>query len=170
MTYPRPPLQPSLRDRLRGSATTGTGELPSRSRRRQLHGEMAQLKASIESSLLTLLMTRQPSSVPDWRRWPHAEASVLNFGVPDLSGICASGLAAGTLRRKLKQIIVRFEPRLHAETLQLEVKVSGSHPESVTLWIHGDVGPRDAPEAFSLGMSICLVTGHADSVQVRNAA
>lgn len=119
---------------------------------------------------MTLLMTRQPSSVPDWRRWPHAEASVINYGVPDLSGFSVSGLAAKTLRRRLKQTIERFEPRLHAGTVELDIETSAAYPESLLLWVGGDIGPRDAPEAFSLGMSICLVTGHANPIQVKGAA
>lgn len=175
MTFNDLPLQPSLRDRLRNQPAIDARETmrdPTtvRSRRRQLHGEMSELKSSIESSLLMLLMTRQPTSIPDWRRWPHAEASVLNYGVPDLSGFSVSGLAAQSLRRKLKQIIERFEPRLHSGTLDLDVESLVGHPESLMLWVSGNIGPLDAPEAFSIGMSICLVTGHANSLQGRRRA
>jgi len=95
---------------------------------------------------------------------------VLNYGVPDLSGFSTSGFAANTLRRKLKQIIERFEPRLHARTVQVDVESIAGYPESLMLCVSGEIGPRDAPEAFSLGMSICLVTGHANQLQAGRAA
>jgi type VI secretion system protein ImpF len=51
--------------------------------------------------------------------YPAAARSVLNFGLPALSGQVASRIDVGVLERYLHRAIVDFEPRVIADSLQV---------------------------------------------------
>ena len=48
---------------------------------------------------------------------PELAASVLNYGMPSLSGQLASKLDIVQLEKMIRQAIIRFEPRILPETL-----------------------------------------------------
>ena len=51
--------------------------------------------------------------------YPLLADSVLNFGLPSLSGQLASKLDIGVLEGEIRQAILRFEPRILADTLNI---------------------------------------------------
>src|SRR4029453_10744338 len=56
----------------------------------------------------------------DPARAPHAHRSVINFGLPALSGNTASSLEVPDLERAIRQAILDFEPRILPRTLQVK--------------------------------------------------
>jgi len=103
---PQPILMKTRIVKLQG-VKTQVRDIPSRSRRR-IHRRDGRVEVVDESSLRTLFNDASTVECGDWRPWPHAEASVLNYGVLILSEFqhlavfAANTLSAG----KLKQISI----------------------------------------------------------------
>ncbi len=96
-------------------------------------------RESILRNLQWLLNTTRLESSVDLSRWKHVQQSVLNFGIPELSGQYLSSVDTEQLERHLAEAIVRFEPRLVKETVQVQAVVeSGAMGQrAVTLVISG---------------------------------
>jgi type VI secretion system protein ImpF len=100
------PLIPSLLDRLLDDEPQNTQEAP-----KSRHQVLRELKRSVRRDLENLLNTR-------WRcvAWPpnldEIELSLINYGIPDFTGV---NMAAPSERERLRQVIERivrkFEPR-----------------------------------------------------------
>ncbi len=130
---------------------------------------MSILRAQIERDLLALLGTRQMMSEAELKAWPLVESSVLNYGIPDLSGTTASSIDTGKLQKTLARIIRRFEPRLHPDSVSVSCRVGSPARNDVRVEIEALFGPEDALESFAMGVSICLGSGHC-SVDGRPSA
>jgi len=106
-------LQPALLDRL-------TDDRPADRIEAEDHRVMtkAQLRQAVLRDLSSLLNAVQPLGSAVQER-PLLAASVLNFGMPPLSGQLVSRLDAGALEAEIRQAIVRFEPRILPDTLQV---------------------------------------------------
>lgn len=106
-------LQPALLDRLSDDARTHSTETDGeRVMSRQ------QLRAAVLRDLSWLLNSTQPLGRLV-ERFPQAAASVLNYGLPPLSGQLASKIEIGDIERDIRDAIVRFEPRILADTLDV---------------------------------------------------
>lgn len=106
-------LQPALLDRL-------TDDAPGERQEADDHRVMskAQLRQAVLRDLSALFNTVQPlGAAAD--AYPQVGASVLNFGLPALSGQLASRLDVGVLERTIRQAILRYEPRILADSLQV---------------------------------------------------
>src|SRR6185503_4264836 len=57
--------------------------------------------------------------------WHYVRESVLNYGLPALSGRLVSGLDLTELERAMREAILAYEPRILPDTLQ----VTGIRPE-----------------------------------------
>ncbi len=77
------------------------------------------MRQAVLRDLSWLLNSVQPLPARAAERYPHAAASVLNYGLPPLSGKQASRVDVFQLARIIKQAIVRFEPRVLAHTLEV---------------------------------------------------
>lgn len=55
------------------------------------------------------------------RNYPEVAASVVNYGLPDLTGKTASSLQAGKLEKILEKAILIFEPRILRQSLQVRL-------------------------------------------------
>lgn len=100
------PLVPSVLDRLIDEDPTRTTE-PAKSRSQVLR----ELKHSVRRDLENLLNTR-------WRcmQWPsdleELEVSLINYGIPDFTGVNMSQMSEReNLRAVVERIIRKFEPR-----------------------------------------------------------
>jgi type VI secretion system protein ImpF len=108
------PLMPSLLDRLLDDEPGNSHEVP-----KARHQVLRELKQSVRRDLENLLNTR-------WRctAWPpnmdEIELSLINYGIPDFTGI---NMAAPSERERLRQIIERivrkFEPRFKSIKVKL---------------------------------------------------
>jgi len=140
------------------------GQMPSpRKTRRQLAKELSILRLQIQRDLLTLLQTRHMAADTDLTAWPLVQRSVLNFGIPDLSGTTASSIDVRELERSLVAAIKHFEPRLYPETLTVSCRVDSDTQTEVQLQIEALFGPAEALESFSMNVSICLSSGQCQS-------
>ncbi len=78
----------------------------------------AQLRQAVLRDLGWLFNATQPQ--PDWiDTHPDLAGSVLNFGLPPLAGQRVSRLDVAALERTITQAILRFEPRILAQTLSV---------------------------------------------------
>src|SRR5262249_38404558 len=107
-------LQPALLDRL-------TDDEPDQRSEAESHRVMskAQLRQAVLRDLGALFNSVQPLAAAA-ASYPMLADSVLNFGLPPLSGQLASKLDVSTLEDAIHEAIVRFEPRILPSTLQVE--------------------------------------------------
>ncbi len=77
----------------------------------------------------------------------HCRRSVINYGLPDLTGRTAAGIDARELERRLEEIIAVFEPRILRHTLRvrLDVETSDLDHNALVLEIEGQLWTEPAP-------------------------
>jgi type VI secretion system protein ImpF len=78
------------------------------------------LREEVARDLDALLNTIALESTVDMSEVPHARKSVLNFGIPDLSSRTIDENAVNDIPAEIKTAIINFEPRLAADSLQIE--------------------------------------------------
>src|SRR5262245_48440444 len=100
-------LQPSLLDRLTDDERDKQEESTDK---RVL--TLAQLRESVRRDLGLLFNSVRLAAQQDLDRFPEIARSVVNFGLPDLSGRTASGIDVPQLEQLIRQAIWDFEPRL----------------------------------------------------------
>lgn len=107
-------LQPSLLDRL-------TDDEPGKSRESQDKRiiSMRRLRQLVLRDLAWLLNTTNLATTEDLVPYPEVEHSVLNYGLPELSGHLVTGLDLGRLERMVRQSLQDFEPRILAQSLKV---------------------------------------------------
>jgi type VI secretion system protein ImpF len=148
-------LQPSLLDRLSDDEPDNSTE--SRDRRVL---SLRTLREGVLRDLAWLLNTTNLLSVVPAGGLPHVANSVLNYGVPDISGNSVSNLNVSKLERGIRQAIWDFEPRLIRST----VTVRGCAGESVehnklTFEIEADLWAQPYPERLYLKTELDLERG-----------
>jgi type VI secretion system protein ImpF len=150
-------LQPALLDRLTdddvdAKSETGESRVISRSRLREL----------VLRDLAWLFNATSPGSSVDWSRAPHARNSVLNYGLPALSGNTASTIDPLILQARVKQAILDHEPRILPETLSVEVILSEAQMDQhnqIGFRISGQLWAQPVPLELLLHTDIDLETG-----------
>ena len=150
-------LQPSLLDRLTDHAPT---ELRESDDKRTLTKQA--LRQAVLRDLGWLLNAIAHGPPLDGGRYPHAEHSVLNYGLPTLSGQFASSLQRAGMEKELRQAILDFEPRILPHTLEVEIVLDGYALEShnrVGLEIRGMLWAQPVPMEFLLRSRIDLEEG-----------
>ena len=103
-----------------------------------------------------------PGGGLDWDAAPHAQKSVLNFGLPALSGLSTSGLDLLTLQAKVRQAILDHEPRILPASLTVEVVVSNAqldHHNLIGFRIGGQLWAQPVPLELLVHTEIDLETG-----------
>jgi type VI secretion system protein ImpF len=130
-------LRPSLLDRL-------TGEEQVMSFRK--------LRQSVLRDLEWLLNAGNLESSQDLSDYPEVRSSVLNFGVPELTGKSASGTDGTALERALRQAICNFEPRILPDSLKIRVAVSDEelNRNAIVIEIEGELWMQPMPERLYL--------------------
>jgi type VI secretion system protein ImpF len=156
---PRDRLQPFLLDRL-------TDDTPGAVKESREKGVMSpqQLKVALLRDLAWLLNTPAPTVGEGLTEFPNVAASVLNFGVADLTGQTASGVGATALEREVLRAIQNFEPRLEKRsvTVHMLTEQDGATPNTLALEIRGQVIANPLPESLYLKTSVDLETGQID--------
>lgn len=161
-------LQPSLLDRLTDDTpNTSKESLEARVLSRQ------QLRAAVLRDLSWLFNTtaEEPDATTHdaarlamWRAAPEARRSVANFGIPALSGATLSSMDFPTLQEALRQAIIRFEPRIDASTLAVEInndRSTGHQITSLRLVIRGQMWNQPVPLELLLSADVDVDTGQA---------
>jgi type VI secretion system protein ImpF len=157
-------LQPALLDRL-------TDDNPDERKEAESGRVMSktQLRQSVLRDLGALLNTVQPLGA-EADAYPLLAESVLNFGLPALSGQLASKLDVSVLERAIRQAVVRFEPRILPDTLQVQARASESVLDThnvIEFEIRGHLWSQPVPLEILLRTHLDLEAGQ---VQVRDMA
>lgn len=160
---PRERLQPALLDRLTDDAPTERVE--SEGARVMSKG---QLRQAVLRDLSWLFNAVQPAErLGDIH--PALGACVLNFGLPPLSGQLASKIDVSVLERAIRDCILRFEPRLLADQLQVRAldatSVLDTH-NMIEFEIRGQLWAQPVPLEVLLRTKVDLEAG---LVEVRDA-
>ena len=152
---PRERLQPSLLDRLSDDEPDNTVE----PRERRVLS-LRTLREGVLRDLAWLLNTTNLLSVIDAGKLPHLANSVLNYGVPDISGNSVASLNVGHLERGIRQAIWDFEPRLIRATVTVKARlgVSAEH-NKLTFDIEADLWAQPYPERLYLKTELDLERG-----------
>ena len=99
----------------------------------------AALRATVRRELTWLLNTTNLDAAQDLTAYPEVQTSVLNYGLPDLTGRASTGLAVAERTEDIRQAIVTFEPRMDAEKVEVEARSTIERDNAVTFMIRGDV-------------------------------
>ncbi len=157
-------LQPALLDRL-------TDDAPGERHEADDHRVMSkpQLRQAVLRDLGALFNAVQPlGAAAD--AYPLVAASVLNFGLPALSGQLASRLDVSVLERAIRQAILRYEPRILADTLQVRALEADSVLDThniIEFEITGHLWSQPVPLEILLRTQMDLEAGQ---VEIRDAA
>jgi type VI secretion system protein ImpF len=162
---PQDRLQPALLDRLTDDEPDKKQEprearVLSRTRMRQ----------SVLRDLAWLFNATRLDESPDLARMSYARRSVVNFGLPALSGSTASSLDVSDLTRAVREAILTFEPRILPDTLRVRAVVEVAaldHHNVVGVEIHGDLWAQPVPIEFLVRTEFDLETG---KVQIADLA
>jgi type VI secretion system protein ImpF len=150
---PKERLQPSLLDRL--SDDEPHKKIESRDQRVL---SFQRLKRSVVRDIEWLLNAGCLESTLDLTDFPEVKRSVLNYGVPDLTGTTASNVDAATLERMLRHRILTFEPRLLSRSLKVRVTNKDEH-NTVIIEIEGELWSQPMPERLYLKTVLDLELG-----------
>ncbi len=150
-------LQPALLDRLtdddvEARSETGETRVINRNRLREL----------VLRDLAWLFNATAPGDAVDWSKAPHARNSVLNYGLPALSGLTASTIDPLVLQARVRQAILDHEPRILPESLQVEAVLSEAqmdHHNQIGFRISGQLWAQPVPLELLLHTDIDLETG-----------
>jgi type VI secretion system protein ImpF len=161
---PQERLQPALLDRL-------TDDEPDKKLEPREHRVMskARMRQAVIRDLTWLLNATRLETGTSMARVPHARRSVINFGLPSLSGSTASTLDLTDLERGIRQAILDFEPRILPATLRVTAIVATSdldHHNVIGVEIHGDVWAQPVPLELLLRTEIDLETGTVQVVDL----
>ncbi|MFL6635605.1 MAG: type VI secretion system baseplate subunit TssE [Massilia sp.] len=148
---PRERLQPSLLDRLTDDEPDQ--EVESRERRVL---SVRSLREGVLRDLAWLLNTTNLLSVSDVPRLPHLAGSVLNYGMPDMSGASLANMSAADLERAIRQAIWDFEPRLIRSSVTVKVVPQQESISKIMFEIQADMWAQPYPERLFLKTELDL--------------
>jgi len=153
-------LQPALLDRL----TDDEPDKKVESRDRRVMS-MRFLRQAVLRDLGWLLNAPARPLDDEIHQFPLVDKSVLNYGLPDLTGLTISGIRAGRMEQMVFDAIVNFEPRILRKTLGVvggrTEEGSGGH-NRVQFQISGDLCPLPMPEALLVRTEVDLETGRSE--------
>jgi type VI secretion system protein ImpF len=147
-------LQPSLLDRLSDDEPDNGTE--SRDRRVL---SLRTLREGVLRDLAWLLNTTNLLSVLERDNLPHVANSVLNYGIPVMSGNAVSSMNVGKLERGIRQAIWDFEPRLIKSTVLVKARMSVVEKNMLTFDIEADMWAQPYPERLYLKTDLDLERG-----------
>lgn len=154
---PQERLQPALLDRL-------TDDEPERQveSREQRVLSMQRLRAALLRDLAWLLNTGHLETVEDLEAYPEVRRSVLNYGIPDLTGLSIAGADSVAIEKAVRQAIASFEPRISPESLTVTVHTpkDGAGRNAMIFRIEGELWARPTPQALYLKTEVDLETGN----------
>jgi type VI secretion system protein ImpF len=118
---------------------------------------------AVVRDLTALLNTPCRPASDSLAEFPEVSRSVLNYGMPDLSGLTASGVTGEEFERMLLSTVHRFEPRVLRHGLSVRVlddNQQGKGNSTVVLEIKGEVWATPMPDQLYLKTELDLETGN----------
>jgi type VI secretion system protein ImpF len=160
---PKERLLPALLDRL-------TDEHPKEREESRHHraGNITSLRESVLRDLEWLMNTVNIESVVDMDAYPELKGTVLNYGMPGLSGSTINSADRESIKKLIKGAIEAFEPRILKNTLRVSLIEDKTmvNPHAIAFQIEGTMWGRPMPEALFLRTELDLELG---SVKVSDA-
>jgi type VI secretion system protein ImpF len=163
---PRDRLQPALLDRI----TDDPREPGAVDDRRVM--SKAQFRQAVLRDLNWLFNAVQPLG-PAASAYAGVADSVLNFGLPPLSGQLASKIDVSLLERVIRQAIFRFEPRILHDTLEVRAMASENVLDThniIEFQIRGHLWSQPVPLEILLRTQLDLEAGQVEVRDVLAAA
>jgi type VI secretion system protein ImpF len=150
-------LQPSLLDRLTDDEP---GKLEESREKRVISA--TRLRDCVTRDVSWLLNCVSLDVGVDLDDYPEVARSVVNFGIPDLTGVSLSGINSDTLQRQIKEVILAFEPRLTASTLRVTVNSNQKRMDRQALRfnIESEMWAQPIPLNLYLKTEVDLETGN----------
>lgn len=149
-------LQPSLLDRLTDDEPHQAVE--SRDRRVL---SFTRLRECVMRDLAWLMNTERLDGAVDLSEHSDVRNSVLNFGIPTMSGTMLTGVDVRKMEQQIREAIWNFEPRILRDTVQVRAHVSDEMTNRA-LWfeIEGDLWAQPIPLRLFLRTEVDLETGN----------
>ena len=97
-----------------------------------------------------------------WQEAPEARKSVLNYGLPPLSGETMIVMDFPWLEQQIREAIIRFEPRVDPDSLAVSVtdeRMTGKQPTMLRLVIRGLMWNQPVPLELLLSADVDVDTG-----------
>jgi len=153
---PKERLLPSLLDRLTDEHPNAKDE--SRDART---GSIQSLRLSVLRDLEWLMNTVNLESVVDFEEHPELVGTVINYGLPGLSGQTANETELRSIEKLIKRAIQAFEPRILKNTLRVTLLVDAEldNKNAIAFQIEGTLWGRPMPEALFLHTELDLELG-----------
>lgn len=164
---PQERLQPALLDRLTDDEP-GIRAEP----REQRVMSRTRIRQAVLRDLAWLFNAIRPGAEIDFEAAPQARRSVLNYGLPALSGTSASLLEAADLEKRVREAIKDFEPRILPDTLRVRALVDENalaHHNVVGIEIHGQLWAQPVPLELLVRTEIDLETGKVEIAELAGA-
>lgn len=149
-------LQPSLLDRLTDDEP---GKLEESREKRVISA--TRLRECVTRDMSWLLNCVSLDADVALDDYPEVSRSVLNFGIPDLTGVALSGINADVLQRRVRDAILAYEPRLTANTLRVTVNALSKRMDRQALIfnIESEMWAQPIPLNLYLKTEVDLETG-----------
>jgi type VI secretion system protein ImpF len=150
-------LQPALLDRL-------TDEEPGKKHepREARVLSKSRLRQSVLRDLAWLFNATKLESGNNLTNLPYVRRSVVNFGLPSLSGNTASTMDITDLARAIREAILTYEPRILPATLEIRTTTEGGDLEQhnvIGVEIRGELWAQPVPLEFLVHTEFDLETG-----------
>lgn len=158
-------LVPSLLDRL--TDNDPQGKLEPRENRLM---SVPQLRATVLRDLGWLFNAIRLDVNGNLDAYPELKRSVLNYGLPAMSGHFVSGTDMRDLERQLRQAVINFEPRLIPDTLTIKAETNAkglNHHNLVSFKISAQLWAQPAPVELTLQTDIDLESGQCRVAEAR---
>lgn len=84
-------------------------------------GSLQNIRDCVKRDLSWLLNSRNLCMDEELSMYPQIASSVLNYGLPDLTGKTVSSLQLNKLERILEKVILTFEPRILPDSLEVKL-------------------------------------------------
>ena len=156
---PQEQLQPALLDRL-------TDEEPEKKLepRQQRVMSKRRMRDAVLRDLAWLFNTTRLDADMDPATLPYARRSVINYGLPALSGQTSSSLEVTELERAVRQAILDFEPRILPATLRVRALETGNFENHnvIGVEISGQLWAQPIPIDLLVRTEIDLETGQVE--------
>ena len=148
-------LQPSLLDRLTDQQP---GDLKETRESRVI--DLNRLREIIQRDLSWLLNTHNAESHFDVEKYPTVAASVLNYGLSEVTGEYSTDQKAQAIRRSIEQAVAAFEPRIIEGSVDVLLRSDTDDAEmTVGLDIRADMWAQPMPLELYLRSKVDLTTG-----------
>lgn len=131
----------------------------------------ARMRQAILRDLGSLFNSTFLSGDESFEKFPEVARSVLNYGLPALSGRTASSLDPSALEESVRRCIINYEPRILATSLRVEVRISElqlDHHNQISFEISGQLWAQPVPLSLLLHTDIDLETGWVEIKDLTN--